>query len=144
MKRNIKVILDKSFLQAEPRDSRRLKVLAQSGCDFVLTDTLVYELCSGEDPNQWVAAQRKLFPFADRIESWRHVGELLAEEVENQKPTSTPVYEEATRWYRNRFKMKEFFVPENLVEAVEKIREQREVHSADALLDWCTKAAELD
>lgn len=75
-----KVILDKSFLQAESRACRRLHALWQCGCTFVLTDTLVYELCTGSRDSMLAEAQRKLFDFADSIEVWRHIGELLKEE----------------------------------------------------------------
>lgn len=40
------VILDKNFLQSEDRTTPRLRALARCNCEFVLIDTLIYELCS--------------------------------------------------------------------------------------------------
>src|SRR3954465_5711312 len=93
---NRKMILDKSFLQAEARSCRRLGALRLCGCTFVLTDTLVYELCTGSRDTLWNEAQRKLRVLADVIEVWRHTGELLKDEVVTQTPVASPLDEEMT------------------------------------------------
>ncbi len=81
-----KVILDKSFLQAESKACPRLGALRLSGCTFVLTDTLVYELCTGRRDRLWIEAQRKPWEFADSIEVWWHTAELLGHEIAMQAP----------------------------------------------------------
>lgn len=63
-----KIILNKSVFQADRKDCRRLRALRQCGCSFILTDTLVYELCTGSRDSMWAEAQRKPFDFADTIE----------------------------------------------------------------------------
>src|SRR5208282_4803410 len=95
------VILDKSFLQSESKECRRLQFLKEAGCIFVLTDTLIYELCTNVDKkpqrnDQWPATQRKLFPFADCIEIWRHTAELLQTEIKTQKPIDSPINQTVT------------------------------------------------
>src|SRR4051812_38828183 len=101
-----KVILDKSFLQAEAKSCRRLRALRVCGCTFVLTDTLVYELCTGSRDTLWGEAQRKLWEFADVIEVWRHTGELLKDEVAMQAPLGSPCDDELTAltkyWFQRR------------------------------------------
>lgn len=140
----MKLIIDKSFLQAESRGCRRLHFLAEAGWQFVLTDTLVYELCSGSRSNEWEAAQKKMFPFAEIVESWRHVGELLEEEIKNQCPVVSVIDQECTDRLRKWFKSGAHHVPANLSSLVEKSREEREVDSVGALLKWCRTFAEFE
>lgn len=139
-----KVIIDKSFLQAEGRDCKRLHFLADAGCDFVLTDTLVYELCSGSRPNEWTVAQSKLFPFAERIEAWKHVGEILGEKIERQQPVTSPIDEEATERLRSWFRRGTTYVPTNLKSILEKSHKEREQDSVESLLEWCRTFAEFE
>jgi hypothetical protein len=89
----MKIILDKSFLPAESKDSRRLMKLRDEGGIFIFSDTLCYELCSDDRPEQWPASQKKLFPVLDSVEVWQHVPELLRSEVKDQSPAKLPIHE---------------------------------------------------
>jgi len=137
------VILDKSFLQAESKACRRLRALRQCGCTFVLTDTLVYELCTGSRDSMWAEAQRKLFQFADSIEVWRHTGELLKEELAAKQPVEHPLDKVLTvrtrHWFGNRTEQ----VPDDLRTIAETARQQREVDSVDALIRLCRTFCEI-
>ena len=129
-----KIILDKSFIQAESQDCRRLNYLRDTDCVFVLTDTLIYELSSGANSMQWPAAQRKLFPFADQIEVWYHVGELLKQEIATKKPLLSPVNQEFTEKIRTWFRKGTIWVPPDLAEKVAEAKKQREIDTAQSAI----------
>ena len=139
-----RVILDKSFLQAESRNGGRLAMLRDCGASFVLTDTLIYEFCTDARTAQWPAAQRKLFPIADRIEVWRHAGELLRIEVEQQRPVESPVDQEATERVREWFRGGATYVPPNLAALGQAAHQQREVDSVNALIADCQSLCQVD
>jgi hypothetical protein len=128
-----KVILDKSFLQAENQDVRRLQLLKDAGCIFVLTDTLFYELCTDCQQKQWPASQRKLFPFADSIEAWRHTMELLRQEVADQCPIASPKDQETTNRVRDWFQGGK--VAPNNQKAGDSAKKQREVGIVAPFID---------
>jgi DUF2934 family protein len=131
------VILDKSFLQAESRACRRLRALRQCGCTFILTDTLVYELCTGSRDSLWAEAQRKLFEFADSIEVWQHTGELLRDELAAKSPLRHPVDKELTKRTRHWLGRRTEQVPSDLRSLADAAHQQREVDSVEALVRMC-------
>jgi hypothetical protein len=131
------LILDKSFLQAERKQSPKINALNLAGHGFVLTDTLVYELCSGTRDSLWKEAQEKLFAFADSLVVWRHTAALLKLELRLKRPIVTPVDGKLTELTRQSFKTRLAYVPSNLKELTKKPREQREVDSYRALLRTC-------
>jgi len=139
-----KVILDKSFLQAESRDSRRLHLLRGAGAVFILADTLIYELCSDANAAQWPAVQRKLFPFADHIEVWQHVGDLLKSEVQNQKPVQSLLDESVTTSIRERFRSGQTYVPKNLPAIVKPVVQEREFDNVNVLIGECRELCRVD
>lgn len=132
-----KVILDKSFLQAESKTSHRLRTLRHCGCTFILTDMLVYELCTGSHDSMWAEAQRKLFDFTDSIEVWRHTGELLKDELVSKTPVGHPFDKKLTErthhWLGQRTKQ----APADLRSIAESARKQHEVNSVEALIKMC-------
>lgn len=136
-----RVILDKSFLQAESRDGKRLALLRDCGALFVLTDTLLYELCTDARTAQWPATQMKLFPIADNIEVWRHTAELMRLEIANQSPLQSPVDQDGTARVREWFKGGDVYVPPNLTKLGQAAYQEREVNTVAALqrtcLDFC-------
>lgn len=132
-----RVILDKSFLQAETQSGDRLRLLRDCGATFVLTDTLIYELCTDTRTTQWPATQRKLFPFADSIEVWWHVSDLLKQEIVRQRPVESPVDRETTERVRQWFRGGEVYVPPNLVELGKVAHQEREKDSVDSLIESC-------
>lgn len=125
----IRVILDKSFLQAENRDSRRLVAMREAGAVFVLTDTLIHELGTDSNKDSWAAMQRKLFPVWDRIECWEHTADLLKREIAGRTPMVTPVFKGGTDFWRGYFRKREVFIPGNLKKVGHMTFAQREVLS---------------
>ncbi len=138
-----KVILDKSFLQAESRSCRRLRALRMCGCTFVLTDTLVYELCTGSRDTLWSEAQRKLWEFADAIEVWRHTGELLKEELTAKAPVGGPFDKSLTERTRYWFGKRSEQAPDELRSLTRPAYQQREVDSVEALVHLCRTFCEI-
>lgn len=132
-----RVILDKSFLQGENSDSRRLLEMREAGAVFVLTDTLMHELGTDSNPYQWAAVQRKLFPVWDRIECWEHSADLLKREIAERIPLSTPVFARSTEFWRAQWRNGEVYVPDNLAETGQMTFAQREEDSVIALIDDC-------
>lgn len=126
------VILDKNFLQKEDASTPRLRALALAGCEFVLTDTLIYEICSDSRLSQlWPSIQKKLFPFVDRLHLWFHTAELLRREVAENGPINGPEDADATRRLRDWFRSASVFVPSNMKEIVDSAYQQREVDSME-------------
>jgi hypothetical protein len=126
------VILDKNFLQKEDRSTPRLRALALTGCEFVLTDTLIYEICSDSRLSQlWPSIQKKLFPFVDRLHLWFHTAELLRREVAENGPINGPEDADATHRLRDWFRSASVFVPSNMKEIVDSAYQQREVDSME-------------
>lgn len=138
-----RVILDKSFLQAENSKGRRLRLLYDTGATFVLTDTLIYEICSDSE-DQWARIQRRLFPFADRLEVWHHVGPLMRDEIQHQRPIQSPVDAEGTRRLQAQFRNQKVFVPENLAEICQAFVQERERTNVDVLIAECRQLCNLD
>jgi hypothetical protein len=139
-----RVILDKSFLQAESKESRRLHLLREAGAVFILTDTLIYEFCSDANAAQWPAVQIKLFPFADHIEVWQHVGDILKSEVQNQKPAKSLLDASVTTSIRERFRSGKSYVPKNLPAIVKPVVQEREIDNVNVLIGECRKLCQVD
>jgi hypothetical protein len=126
------VILDKNFLQREDRSTPRLRALALAGCEFVLTDTLIYEICSDTRLSQlWPSIQKKLFPFVDQLHLWFHTAEILRREVAQNGPVNGPEDTDATRRLRDWFRSEIVYVPSDLKETVASAYQQREVDSME-------------
>jgi hypothetical protein len=135
------VILDKSFVQAEGKQCRRLRALREGGCVFVLTDTLLYELCTGKRDTMWLEVQRKLFDFPDDIEVWRHTAELLKEELDQKRPVLGPYSEELTERTRDWFRSRQQYAPPDLKEVCRQAEQQREQASVESLIKMCRTLA---
>lgn len=122
------VILDKNFLQKENHCTPRLQALFMAGCDFVLTDSLLYEICSDSRlPQLWPSIQKKLFPFVDRLHLWFHVSELLQREVAQNKPIDGPEDADSTYQIRDWIRSGRVYVPNDFADIVQSTYRQREV-----------------
>ncbi len=136
-KNNRKIILDKSFLQAEDKRCLRLHALHQCGYTFILTDTLIYEFCTGKRNTLWIEAQHKLFEFADDIEVWRHTSELLSAEIKTQSPITSPIDNDITAITRCWFRSRKEYIPDNLKSIIESYHNEREFDSVTKLITLC-------
>ncbi|MFD0894779.1 DUF2934 domain-containing protein [Luteolibacter ambystomatis] len=132
-----RIILDKSFLQAEARNCNRLRLLREAGYTFVVIDTLAYEFSTGRGAQEWGVAQRKLFEFSDHVEIWTHIGELLRKEVRMGVPTASPIDDDLTYRMRELWKNGNVAVASEGDPAIQRSRAEREVDSTDAMADEC-------
>lgn len=113
------------------------------GCTFVLTDTLVYELCTGRRESLWIETQRKLWEFADTIEVWRHTGGLIKDEISAQAPVESPLSEELTNRMRSWLQRRIEYVPDDLQSLIRRYYQQREVDSVEAATHLCRAVCEI-
>ena len=121
------VILDKNFIQSESISTTRLHALARCGCEFVISDTLLYELCSdSKRPGLWPSLQNKMFPFADRLHVWFHTSELLRQEIATNQQVYGPEDKLTTQRLRDWFRSGQVYIPPDLQKIVEKAKKQRE------------------
>jgi hypothetical protein len=140
--------LDKSFIQAESANAKRILALRKAGAVFVLTDTLIYELCTDsksknpKNPKIWPSVQKKLFHVADAIEVWHHTSHLLKQEIEKHKPVAGPVDHHATEGMREWFRGGQVYVPENLEELKSSHKQLREKEAVAALISDCQRFCE--
>jgi hypothetical protein len=138
------VILDKNFLKKEDYTTPRLRALALCGCEFVLSDTLIYEVCSDTQlARLWPSLQRKLFPFAGRLHSWFPNSELIRREVAANQPIAGPEDDPATRSLQEWFRSERVYVPTDLKRIVEQAHEQREVASMKKIAPMAQAFGEL-
>lgn len=138
-----KVILDKSFLQAESKGGPRLLALVDKGYSFVITDTLVYELCSGKRSNEWPVAQGKLCVVLDHVEVWCHSAKSLALEIEQQKPVDSHVDTELTNRFQELLRTGEPQLIDGILNIIEDAKSRREVDSAKAAFKFCLAFSDL-
>lgn len=137
-----KIILDKSFIQAERANAKRILALRKTGAVFVLTDTLIYELCTDSRSAIWPSVQKKLFHVADAIEVWHHTSHLLKQEIETHTPVAGPLDYQATEGMREWFKGGQVYVPANLEELKRSHEQLREKETVDALISDCRRFCE--
>lgn len=95
------VIIDASFMRSCPSDGAWLGRLVERGYDLVVSDHLVFELCSGGHPQQWAVAQRKLAPFVNNVHAWHSTGVMLRIESQTRQPFPHPNFEDSTARLRD-------------------------------------------
>ncbi|MEQ1934916.1 MAG: DUF2934 domain-containing protein [Fimbriimonadaceae bacterium] len=134
--------MDKSFIQAESANAKRILAIRKTGAVFVLTDTLIYELCTDSKSAIWPSVQKKLFHVADAIEVWHHTSHLLKHEIEKHKPVAEPVDHHATEGMREWFKGGQVYVPANLEELKSSHEQLREKEVVDDLIIDCQRFCE--
>lgn len=124
-----RIIIDKSFLQAEPRDCRRLSVLAEAGFQFVCIDTLGYEFATGNGEHGWAVAQRKLARYTERVEFWWHASDLITREIQDGLPIQDPCDHEVTERVRQHWLAGEMISSPDFEAIIKKSHGEREVDS---------------
>jgi hypothetical protein len=128
------VILDKNFLQKENLETPRLRALAMAGCELVLIDTLIYEICSDSRiPHLWDLVQERLRPFAEQVHVWMHTAEMNRWEVANQRPIAGPQAVETTELLRKSLRDKRVLTNNKIHDIVAKTHQEREVNTIEKL-----------
>ena len=94
-----RIIIDASYIRGMSGDGAPLRAMCEQGGRIVITDTLVYELCTS-DRNQWPAAMTRLVECRDTIEVWEHVPKMLRVELIKNRPYGDPLRPERTKHFR--------------------------------------------
>lgn len=129
------VILDKNFLQKENQETPRLRALAIAGCELVLIDTVIYEICSDKQIAQlWEVIQKKLRPFAEHVHVWMHTSEMNRWEIMNRRPISGPQAVETTELMRRLLRDSCGLKNSKLHSIVAEAHQEREVNTVKKLV----------
>ena len=94
---NPRIIIDASYIRSASRDGAPFRAMCEQGGRIVLIDTLIYELCSTKNTNQWPASIDKLKAGVDAIELWEHTSPMYKVELEENQPYGNPLHCERTR-----------------------------------------------
>ncbi len=94
---NPRIIIDASYIRGASSDGAPFRAICKQGGRIVLIDTLIYELCSTDDTNQWPASIDKLKAGVDAIELWEHTSPMYKVELEENQPYGNPLHCERTR-----------------------------------------------
>ncbi len=123
---NPRIIIDKSYIQGMHKDGAPFRAMCEQGGRIVLIDTLVSELCSTSDCNQWAASKSKLMACPDAIEVWAHVSEMLKVERKQNHPYGDPLHCKRTKRMRYMLANNPQWQPANLKAIMEEKVQERE------------------
>jgi uncharacterized protein len=118
--RNLRVILDESFLESLSVDDVPLTLgrLVENDCRLILIDNLALESAIKTDKNRWRTAQERLMAYPEAVECWVHVDEMLKFEATHHQPYGSPFVYESTRRMRAILRSGHPYVPEDVRESV--------------------------
>ena len=94
---NPRIIIDASYIRGASSDGAPFRAMCKQGGRIVLIDTLIFELCSTDDTNQWRASMNKLKAGVAAIEVWEHIPPMYQVELKENRPYSDPVNHEITK-----------------------------------------------
>ncbi len=138
---NPRIIIDKSYIQGMHKDGAPFRAMCEQGGRIVLIDTLLYELCSTSDCNQWAASKSKLMACPDAIEVWAHVSEMLKVERKQNHPYGDPLHCKRTKRMRYMLANNPKWQPANLEAIMEEKGQERE---GKDILELLTNVADSD
>ena len=113
-----RIIIDASYIRGMKQDGAPLRAVSKQGGRIVITDTLLFELFSTSNGNQWNASKRKLMECQDAIEVWEHVSEMYRVELEENRPYGNPFQKMLAEDLQ--------YKPSGLDEIIEKAIQERE------------------
>ena len=137
-----RIIIDASYIRGMSGDGAPLRAMCEQGGRIVLIDTLVYELCSTSDRNQWRASKLKLVECRDAVEVWEHVPVMYKVELKENRPYGDPLHRESTERLRFQLANDPQYEPDNLDEIIEQERQRREDPSVPELFQNFAKLSE--
>ena len=121
-----RIIIDASYIRGMKQDGAPLRTICEQGGRIVVTDTLLFELFSTSNANQWNASKRKLMEYRDAIEVWEHVSEMYRVELKKNRPYGNPFHVEGTRRFQKMLAEDPQYEPNNRDEIIEKAIQERE------------------
>lgn len=122
---NPRIIIDANYIRGMKEDGAPFHAMREQGGRIVITDTLVYELCTS-DRNQWPAAKRRLAAYRDAIEVWKHVYEMCRFELKKNCPYGDPLHRGRTERLRSELANDLQYEPDDMEEIIDKARQERE------------------
>lgn len=121
-----RIIIDASYIRGMKQDGAPLRTVSKQGGRIVVTDTLLFELFSTSNANQWNASKRKLVEYRDAIEVWEHVSEMYRIELKGNRPYGNPFHIEGTKRFQKMLAEYPQYEPNNRDEIIEKTSQERE------------------
>ena len=123
---NPRIIIDANYIFGMPNDGAPFRTLCEQGARIVLIDTLVFELCTTDDPNQWPASINKLKAGVNAIEVWQHVPPMFLFELEQNRPYGDPLDKERTERLRDMIANNPQYQPSDMRTLIEDAKKERE------------------
>ena len=137
-----RIIIDASYIRGMKQDGAPLRTVSKQGGRIVLTDTLLFELFSTSNANQWNASKRKLMEYRDAIEVWEHVSEMYRIELKENRPYGNPFHIEGTRRFQKMLVEDPQYEPNNRDEIIEKTSQEREGSDIPKLFQYFSELSE--
>ena len=123
---NPRIIIDASYIRGASSDGAPFRAMCEQGGRIVLIDTLIYELCSTDDTNQWRASMNKLKAGVDAIEVWEHISPMYEIELEENRSYGDPLHCERTRRIQTMIANNSQYQPADMEKLLKSHVEERE------------------
>ena len=144
---NPRIIIDANYIRGTSKDGAPFRAICKQGGRIVLIDTLIYELCSTDDINQWRASMNKLKAGVDAIEVWEHISPMYKVELEENRPYGDPLHCERTRRIREMIANNPQYQPADMKKLMKSYVEEREGNGIVTLFqkfaNWQLPAEEI-
>ena len=123
---NPRIIIDANYIRGTSKDGAPFRAICKQGGRIVPIDTLIYELCSTDDINQWRASMNKLKVGVDAIEVWEHTSPMYKVELKENRPYGDPLHCERTRRIREMIANNPQYQPADMKKLMKSYVEERE------------------
>ena len=121
-----RIIIDASYIRGMKKDGAPLRTIREQGGRIVITDTLLFELFSTSNGNQWNASKRKLMECQDAIEVWEHVSKMCRVELEENRPYGNPFHNKRTKRFQKMLAEDPQYEPNYRDEIIKETSQERE------------------
>ena len=144
---NPRIIIDANYILGASKDGAPFRAICKQGGRIVLIDTLIYELCSTDDTNQWRASMNKLKAGVDAIEVWEHVSPMYRFELKKNRPYGDPLHDEKTKRTRKMIANNPQYQPADMKKLIKNYVRERERNGIVTLFQgfasWSLSAEEI-
>ena len=123
---NSRIIIDASYIRGMSKDGAPFRAMCEQGGRIVLIDTLIYELCTTCDTNQWRASMNKLKAGVEAIEVWEHVSPMYRFELKKNRRYGDPLHDEKTRRIREMIANNPQYQPADMKKLIKNYVKERE------------------
>ena len=123
---NPRIIIDANYIRGTSKDGAPFRAICEQGGRIVLIDTLIYELCTTCDTNQWRASMNKLKAGVDAIEVWEHISPMYEVELKENRPYGDPLNHEITKSTRKMITNNSQYQPADMKKLIKSYVKARE------------------